>query len=141
MAIGSKNLDAVSLRERSDDELVEELQKAKESLFNLRFQGATGQLESHGRLKAVRRDIARIYTVMRERELGIVTVVAAPVEPKAEKAEAKAEPKKSAAKKTAAKAEDAKAEDAKADYAEAPKKAAPRKRTAKKAAPAEDGAE
>jgi large subunit ribosomal protein L29 len=110
MAIGSKNLDAVSLRDRSDDELVEELQKAKDSLFNLRFQGATGQLESHGRLKAVRRDIARIYTIMRERELGIVAVVAAPVESKktddteakADKAEAKAEPKKAAAKKAAA---------------------------------------
>lgn len=135
MAIGSKDLDAVSLRERSDDELVEELQKAKESLFNLRFQGATGQLESHGRLKAVRRDIARIYTIMRERELGIVAVVSAPVESKkAEKAEAKAEPKKAPAKKAAAKAEEAD------DAAEAPKKAAPRKRTAKKAA-AEDGAE
>ncbi len=133
MAIGSKNLDAVSLRDQSDDELVEELQKAKESLFNLRFQGATGQLESHGRLKAVRRDIARIYTIMRERELGIVAVVAAPAEPKkAEKAEAKAEPKKAAAKKTAAK-------DA-ADDAEAPKKAAPRKRTTKKAAAAQDTA-
>ncbi|WP_298327271.1 50S ribosomal protein L29 [Haloactinopolyspora sp.] len=75
MAIGSKNLDAASLRERSDAELLEELREAKETLFNLRFQGATGQLESHGRLKAVRRDIARIYTVMRERELGIVSVV------------------------------------------------------------------
>ncbi|TDC47779.1 50S ribosomal protein L29 [Jiangella ureilytica] len=141
MAIGSKNLDAVSLRDRSDDELVEELQKAKESLFNLRFQGATGQLESHGRLKAVRRDIARIYTIMRERELGIVAVVAAPAESKkaeakSEKAEAEAEPKKAAAKKTAAKAE-VKAD----DDAEAPKKAAPRKRTTKKAASAEDGAE
>ena len=48
------------------------LKEAKEELFNLRFQAATGQLESHGRLRAVRRDIARIYTVMRERELGIV---------------------------------------------------------------------
>ena len=56
-------------------DLVEELHKAKEGLFNLRFQAATGQLESHGRLKAVRRDIARIYTIMRERELGITTVV------------------------------------------------------------------
>ncbi|NED94443.1 50S ribosomal protein L29 [Phytoactinopolyspora alkaliphila] len=76
MAIGSKNLDAESLREKSDADLVEELGKAKESLFNLRFQAATGQLESHGRLKAVRRDIARIYTIMRERELGIIPVVA-----------------------------------------------------------------
>lgn len=77
MAIGSKDLDATSLRTLSDDDLVEELGKAKESLFNLRFQAATGQLESHGRLKAVRRDIARIYTIMRERELGITSVVEA----------------------------------------------------------------
>ena len=51
--------------------------KAKEELFNLRFQSATGQLESHGRLRAVRRDIARIYTIMRERELGIRTAPSA----------------------------------------------------------------
>ena len=44
----------------------------KEELFTLRFQAATGQLESHGRLRAVRKDIARIYTVLTERELGIV---------------------------------------------------------------------
>ena len=50
------------------------LREAKEELFNLRFQAATGQLESHGRLKAVRKDIARIYTIMRERELGISAV-------------------------------------------------------------------
>ena len=60
------------LRELDDDELVAELREAKEELFNLRFQAATGQLENHGRLHAVRQDIARIYTVMRERELGIV---------------------------------------------------------------------
>ena len=47
------------------------LREAKEELFNLRFQAATGQLESHGRLSAVKKDIARIYTVVRERELGI----------------------------------------------------------------------
>ena len=63
------------LRTKSDDELRSELAEAKESLFNLRFQAATGQLESHGRLTAVRRDIARIYTIMRERELGITTVL------------------------------------------------------------------
>lgn len=63
------------LRTKSDAELVEELGKAKEALFNMRFQAATGQLESHGRLKTVRRDIARIYTVMRERELGITSVL------------------------------------------------------------------
>ena len=71
MAIGSKGLGAEDLREKSDDDLVQELRDAKETLFNLRFQAATGQLESHGRLKAVRRDIARIYTIMRERELNI----------------------------------------------------------------------
>ena len=47
------------------------LREAKEELFNLRFQAATGQLESHGRLRSVKKDIARIYTVVRERELGI----------------------------------------------------------------------
>jgi large subunit ribosomal protein L29 len=47
------------------------LRESKEELFNLRFQAATGQLESHGRLRLVKRDIARIYTVVRERELGI----------------------------------------------------------------------
>ena len=57
-----------------DEELLSQLRSAKEELFNLRFQAATGQLENHGRLRAVRRDIARIYTTMRERELGIVTV-------------------------------------------------------------------
>jgi large subunit ribosomal protein L29 len=71
MAVGSKDLTSVNLRGFNDDRLVEELRKAKEELFNLRFQSATGQLESHGRLKAVKKDIARIYTIMRERELGI----------------------------------------------------------------------
>jgi large subunit ribosomal protein L29 len=47
------------------------LREGKEELFNLRFQAATGQLESHGRLGAVRKEIARIYTIIRERELGI----------------------------------------------------------------------
>ena len=71
MAIGDHRRRAARL---DDDELVEKLREAKEELFNLRFQAATGQLESHGRLRAVRRDIARIYTIMRERELGITEV-------------------------------------------------------------------
>lgn len=71
MAIGSKELAPVELDTFEDERLVEELKKAKEELFNLRFQSATGQLESHGRIRAVKRDIARIYTVIRERELGI----------------------------------------------------------------------
>ncbi|MEQ4205004.1 50S ribosomal protein L29 [Actinopolymorpha sp. B17G11] len=68
MAMTSK---AHELRSLSADDLADKLREAKEELFNLRFQAATGQLESHGRLRAVRREIARIYTVMRERELGI----------------------------------------------------------------------
>ncbi|MBA2640292.1 MAG: 50S ribosomal protein L29 [Nocardioidaceae bacterium] len=63
---------AAELRTLEDDELAEKLREAKEELFNLRFQAATGQLESHGRLRTVRRDIARVYTVLRERELGII---------------------------------------------------------------------
>ncbi len=73
MAIGSAELAPTELDAMDDDTLVAELKKSKEELFNLRFQSATGQLESHGRLKAVRRDIARIYTILRERELGIRT--------------------------------------------------------------------
>jgi large subunit ribosomal protein L29 len=64
---------AAALRELDDDELMTKLKEAKEELFNLRFQAATGQLESHGRLRAIKKEIARIYTTMRERELGITT--------------------------------------------------------------------
>ena len=59
------------LRTLETDELVSRLREAKDELFKLRFQYASGQLESHGRLSAVRKDIARIYTVLREIELGI----------------------------------------------------------------------
>ena len=62
---------AEELRALSTEDLQAKLKDAKEELFNLRFQAATGQLESHGRLTAVRKEIARIYTVVRERELGI----------------------------------------------------------------------
>jgi large subunit ribosomal protein L29 len=71
MAVGTNELASAQLREFGDDRLVDELRKAKEELFNLRFQSATGQLENHGRLRAVRKDIARIYTEMSERELNI----------------------------------------------------------------------
>jgi large subunit ribosomal protein L29 len=70
----AKGLMAADLRMQSEEELNTKLAEAKIELFNLRFQAATGQLESHGRLRAVRKEIARIYTVMRERELGIVTL-------------------------------------------------------------------
>jgi large subunit ribosomal protein L29 len=72
--IGSKNLKPQDLDKIEDSLLIEELRKAKEELFNLRFQSATGQLDNHGRLKAVKRDISRINTVLRERELGIRAV-------------------------------------------------------------------
>ena len=63
---------AAEIRDLADEELVSRLGEAKEELFNLRFQVATGQLDNNRRLQHVRRDISRIYTVMRERELGIV---------------------------------------------------------------------
>jgi large subunit ribosomal protein L29 len=68
----AKGLTAVDLRSATEEELDSRLADAKIELFNLRFQAATGQLESHGRLHAVRKEIARIYTVKRERELGTV---------------------------------------------------------------------
>src|SRR5919112_4434234 len=70
-------LTAAELRNLGRDELLSKLGEAKEELFNLRFQAATGQLESHGRLRAVRKDIARIYTVLTERALGITEEVEA----------------------------------------------------------------
>ena len=63
---------AAELRGLSRSELNTKVTELKEELFTLRFQSATGQLESHGRLRAVRKDIARIYTVLTERDLGIV---------------------------------------------------------------------
>ena len=71
MAVGTNDLASAQLRGLDDERLVDELRKSKEELFNLRFQSATGQLENHGRLRAVKKDIARIYTEMRERELNI----------------------------------------------------------------------
>ena len=81
-------LTAAELRNLGKDELLEKLGDAKEELFNLRFQAATGQLESHGRLRAVRKDIARIYTVLSERALGITEEVDAPVAEAAAEVEA-----------------------------------------------------
>ena len=71
MAVGSQDLTSKELRGLEDERLVDELRKAKEELFNLRFQSATGQLDNHGRLCAVGTATAGIYTEMRERELGI----------------------------------------------------------------------
>lgn len=65
---------AHELRELNAEELKTRLAEAKEELFNLRFQSATGQLTNNRRLRTVKTDIARIYTVIRERELGLSVV-------------------------------------------------------------------
>jgi large subunit ribosomal protein L29 len=80
----ASSLRAHELDDMNNTDLEARLREAKEELFNLRFQAATGQLESHGRLRTVKKDIARIYTVVRERELGIRT---APGDDETEKAE------------------------------------------------------
>ena len=68
MAVG---VPAGELRELTNEELTDRLRESKEELFNLRFQMATGQLHNNRRLRTVRREIARVYTVLRERELGL----------------------------------------------------------------------
>jgi large subunit ribosomal protein L29 len=105
MAIGSKELAPVELDTFEDERLIDELKKAKEELFNLRFQAATGQLESHGRIRAVKRDIARIYTVIRERELGIRATPAA-IEAPVKETKKRSTKKADAADETAADATD-----------------------------------
>jgi large subunit ribosomal protein L29 len=62
---------AAELRELTEEELVTRLRESKEELFNLRFQMATGQMDNNRRLRTVRHEIALIYTVLRERELGL----------------------------------------------------------------------
>ncbi|WP_374970307.1 50S ribosomal protein L29 [Terrabacter sp. BE26] len=112
MAVGTKDLAPEQLRGLDDTKLADELKKAKEELFNLRFQSATGQLDNHGRLRAVKKDIARIYTEMRERELGIGSAPAAPkAEEKADKKADKSE-KADKAEKKAKKADEAQEADA-----------------------------
>jgi large subunit ribosomal protein L29 len=79
MPVGSPELTLENLDSLNNENLVSELKKAKAEMFNLRFQKATGQLETHGRILAVRKDIARLETFLRERELGIRTEPVAPV--------------------------------------------------------------
>lgn len=62
---------AAELRDLADGELKEKLRELQEELFNLRFQLATGQIENIGRIRTVRRDIARLHTIIRQREQGI----------------------------------------------------------------------
>lgn len=87
MSVGTAEYSIKNLNEKTNAEIEDFLKKSKEELFNLRFQSATGQLENTSRLKAVKHDIARMYTVLRERELGISQ------EPGEAKAESKAEEK------------------------------------------------
>ena len=68
----AKSTTGAELRELSAEALNAKVLELKEELFGLRFAAATGQLESHGRLREARKDIARIYTVLQERNLGIV---------------------------------------------------------------------
>lgn len=71
MAVEMQEYTVSSLNSKTNTEIEEALKKSKEELFNLRFQSATGQLQNTSRLKTVKRDIARMYTILRERELGI----------------------------------------------------------------------
>jgi large subunit ribosomal protein L29 len=67
---------ASALRELADDQLFDQLDEAKKELFNLRFQFATGQLESSARMTLLKRNIARIRTVLREREIAAAEALA-----------------------------------------------------------------
>jgi large subunit ribosomal protein L29 len=102
--IGTKELRPTELDTFEDDRLLDELKKAKEELFNLRFQSATGQLDAHGRIRAVKRDIARIRTVIRERELGI-RATPAPLEAPVKASKAKKSTKAAEAETEKAEAE------------------------------------
>ncbi|RSX54972.1 50S ribosomal protein L29 [Bifidobacterium dolichotidis] len=87
MSVGTEEYTIKNLNEKTNAEIEDFLKKSKEELFNLRFQAATGQLENTARVKAVKHDIARMYTVLRERELGIAQA------PAAAESESKAEEK------------------------------------------------
>ncbi|MBD3689200.1 50S ribosomal protein L29 [Nanchangia anserum] len=71
--MANKGLTTAQLDVMDDEQLAQELEKAKTELFNLRFALATGAGEDRGRMATLRRDIARIYTIAHERELGIRT--------------------------------------------------------------------
>ena len=71
------------LRELTDDQLIERAESAKEELFNLRFQLATGQLDDSSSIKKIRHEIARIATLMRQRDIAAARVAAMDAEPEA----------------------------------------------------------
>jgi large subunit ribosomal protein L29 len=101
---------AAQVRGMTDDQLSDELVKLKKEQFNLRFQAASGQLENTARVRQIRRDIARIQTIARERPAGeaVAKALAEPKAPKASKTatktKTKAEPKAKAKPKATAKA-------------------------------------
>ena len=66
---------AKEIREKTNEELLQEIDTLKDELFNLRFQNATNQLENPMRIVSVKKDIARVKTVLKEKELGINTSV------------------------------------------------------------------
>ena len=63
------NKQAAQIRELGDDELETRLAEVKQELFNLRFQNVTGQLDNSARISQVRKDVARIETILRQREI------------------------------------------------------------------------
>jgi large subunit ribosomal protein L29 len=67
---------AAEIRDMDTEELHSRISELKEELFNLRFQLATGQLDNHRRMKFVRREVARIRTILRERDFAVAATVA-----------------------------------------------------------------
>lgn len=103
MALGTPEYSIKALNEKTNAEIEDALKKSKEELFNLRFQAATSQLTNSSRLGAVKHDIARMYTVLRERELGITKEPEAKADDKKKASKAAKSSKASDAKKSAAK--------------------------------------
>lgn len=106
MAVGTTEYSIKELNAKTNTEIQDFLKKSKEELFNLRFQLATGQLSNSSRLKAVKHDIARMYTVLRERELGITTEPEESEQTEKKSSTKKTSTKKASEKKTAKKSEE-----------------------------------
>ena len=77
---------AAELREMVDEELINRLTEAKQELFNLRFQHVTGQLDNYARLPQLKKDVARINTILREREIEAAEAIEAAEMGRAEEA-------------------------------------------------------
>lgn len=90
---------ALDLRAKTEDELKDELLSLRKEKFNLRFQQANGQLENTARMNTIRRDIARVKTVLNEKQNGVEIVTASKAEAKSKKAVAKKSTSKASAKK------------------------------------------